>query len=444
MADERMPTRPLRPGVAQGSAEQHKLGDRIGHWILGKRLGGGGFGEVYEAEHRATKQPAALKLMHAHFAAAPEMMARFDREIQVLARLSHPNVVRVVDAGLDDTGRPYLCMERLHGEDLGSLLKTKQRFDPDEVRQMFEPLCDAIAAAHDLGIVHRDLKASNVFVCEPDRRVVLLDFGIAKISDALAPELTSSHQSLGTPGCMAPEQIHGQRVDARTDVYALGGLLFHLLTGRLPFHDPSETMTQYLHLHARRPRASSLVPVSTAIDDVIVRAMAIEPGQRFADVRTLSAAARSALRESPRPQAPQTIEHAVVLVMIRDLSSGEELDEPLMADLEAVLPAAERALADHGFALALDLGTSALFVAPLRDAASAVTAAVATWERLEQRAGRDSRVRTGVAVHRGLATVTGDRVAPCALLRPESWGLPDPLEGVWVSSAIEPQARRIR
>jgi predicted Ser/Thr protein kinase len=440
--DEQIPTRRLRIDTPAVLGDQAKPGDRIGAWIIGARLGGGGFGVVYEAVHHVTNEPAALKILHAHFTAS-EMMARFDREIQVLRRLRHPNVVEIVDAGFDQSRRPYLCMEHLRGQDLGTLIETQQRFEPAAAQQILDPLCDAIAAAHDLGIVHRDLKASNVFICEADGRVVLLDFGIAKISDALAPELTASHESLGTPGSMAPEQIQSQRVDARTDIYALGGLLFHLLVGRLPFADPSDTMTQYLHLHARRPRASSVVPVSSAVDDVIARAMAIEPGHRFGDVRAFAAAARSALRESPQRAAAQTLDYEAIFLMVRDASGGEVLDEPLLADLEAVLPAAERALTERGFSLALDLGTSAVFIARVRAASSATMDAVAVYEDLARRAGRDPRVRVGLAVHRGSATVSGDRVEPCALLRPETWGIPDPLDGVWVSGALGP-ARQLR
>jgi serine/threonine-protein kinase len=158
----------------------------------------------------------------------------------------------------------------------------------------------------------------------------------------------------------------------------------------------------------------------------------------------LLAAVRIALRETPQLAAASPSEHAAVFVMIDDLSSGNQLDEALIADLEAVLPAAERALSEHGLSLALDLGTSAVFIAPARDTAEVVQAALATWERLQQRPGRDARVRIGMCIHRGLATVAGDRVEPCALLRPESWGMPEPLEGVWVTSAIEAAARRLR
>lgn len=438
--EDRGPTRRLRAQAPAGDG--HAAGTQIGHWVLGDRLGDGGCGAVYDAEHRDTHQRAALKVLHAHFTTSSEMVARFDREISVLARLQHPNIVQVVDAGFADDGRPYLCMERLVGQDLAARLAVETRLELDVARAILEPLCEAIGVAHSLGVIHRDLKASNVFLSE-DGRVVLLDFGIAKISDALAPELTASYQSLGTPGCMAPEQIQGARVDARTDVYALGGLLFQMLTGRMPFHDPSDTMTQYLHLHARRPRVSSIVPLPPTIDDVVTRAMAIEPAQRFPDAHAFISAFRVAVRATTRATTATPLDHAAIYVAIGDRTLGADLDEALVADLETVLVVAERTLAEHGFTLALDLGTSALFVAPITEVASAVAAARACGERLAQRPARDARVRVGICVHRGTARVVGDRVEPCPLVRPETWGMPDPLEGVWVTSAIEATSRRV-
>jgi serine/threonine-protein kinase len=416
---------------------EHAAGARVGAWTIVRKLGGGGFGNVYEVRHHASGAPAALKLLHAHFTASSEMLARFEREIHVLRRLRHSNVVAVIDAGFD-AGRPFLCMELLQGEELSRMLAVRP-LDVREALRLFEPLCDAVSTAHALGVIHRDIKASNVYVCA-DGRPVLLDFGIAKLSDALAPELTASHQALGTPGCMAPEQIHGHRVDARADVYALGSLLFHMLTARLPFHDPSPTMTQYLHLHARRPRASSIVPVATAIDDVIIRAMAIEPNQRFADVASLLGAVRTAARESRHDTNVRTVEQAAIFITLEDLSGGIDLDEKLIADLEAVLPAAERMLAERGFSLVLDLGTSALFLAP-RERAAAIDDALATWQSLAARPTRDRRVRVGMCVHGGVTRVVGNRVEPCALLRPETWGMPDPLEGVWVTDTPPRQLR---
>ncbi len=412
------------------------VGDRIGEWMIHGTLGGGGFGTVYEVHHAQRDQRAALKLLHAQFVSSGEMLARFEREIDVLRRLKHPNIVTLVEAGVSGDGRPYLCMELLEGEELSTLLERGGPLAPLQALAVFEPLCEALAVAHELNIIHRDIKASNVMVAPG--RVVLLDFGIAKLSDTLAPELTASRQSLGTPSCMAPEQIHGSRVDARTDVYALGGLLFHMLTGRLPFQDSSATMTQYLHLHARRPSVSAIVPVSRRLDDVITRAMAIEPGDRFNDPRSLLAAARAAVRESMiAPVPPREVPCVAILVSVGDRSHGTSLDTALLDDLEAVLPTAERLLVAQGFQLAVDLGTSALFVAPAATIADPVDVASKVLDQLAIRPRRDARVRIGIGVHRGEASYLALEVQPCALLRPSTWNLPDPIEGLWITGKLD-------
>lgn len=432
-------TRPLRPGVSVRPTSP----PRVPGWILGRKLGEGGFGDVHEAEEASTGQPAALKILHAQFVTSPEMLARFDREVRVLERLQHPNVAKIYATGFDETGRPYLCMELLTGNDLATVIAQRGSLAPGDAHRVLEALCDALAAAHELGIVHRDLKASNVFVCE-DSRIVLLDFGIAKLSDALAPELTASHQSLGTPGAMAPEQIHGGRVDHRADIYALGVLLFHMLTGRSPFADPSETMMQYLHLHARRPRVSAVVPVPERVDDVVIRAMAIEPDQRFESVHALLAALRVALRDSLHAASkPQTM-HAAIFATVVDETAGAALDAALLDDLEAVLPRIERCLAAAGFTPILDLGSSMLFVSASDDPETAVRTVLTAWEDIERRPGADPRVRIGFAVHRVPATVRGNRVEPGPIVRPDTWGLPDPLEGVWITAAFSQGGRRLR
>ena len=269
-------TRRLRTTDAERESRGLSPGEQVDDWIIVRALGGGGFGAVYEARHRATGQRVALKLLHAHLVAAPGVVARFHREATVIDRLRHPGIVELIAVGVAG-GRPYLCMELLDGEDLAALVRRTGPMSGAQALAVLEPVCAALAAAHELGVVHRDVKASNVMVCGAGgaRRVVLLDFGIAKLSDALAGDLTASHQSLGTPSCMAPEQVHGRAVDARCDVYGLGALAFFLLTGHMPFEDPSLTMTQYLHLHARRPRVSAAAPVPPRVDDVVARAMAI-------------------------------------------------------------------------------------------------------------------------------------------------------------------------
>jgi hypothetical protein len=445
MFDER--TRDL--GGAQrrsdGGVRELGSGEHIGDWLVQRTLGGGGFGTVYEVRHSRTQQRAALKLLHAHFLTSPEMLARFDREIEVLRRLRHPNIVNLVEAGFSKEDRPDLCMDLVEGEELSKLIERTGRLSPHQALAVFEPLCEALSAAHELNIIHRDIKASNVLVSAGEHgaidRVMLLDFGIAKLSDALAPELTASRQSLGTPSCMAPEQIHGLRVDGRTDVYALGGLLFHMLTGRLPFQDSSATMTQYLHLHARRPTASSMVPVSRRLDDVIARAMAIEPENRFDHPRSLLAAAHAALRESTMmPAQGGEVPCIAILVAASDRMGSAALDAALLDDLEGVLPAAERILIAQGFQIAVDLGSSALFVARAEQVPDPISLADSLYEQLARRPRRHPRVKVSVAVHRDDASYVGIELQPCSLLRPASWNIPEAIEGLWVTGKLDATA----
>lgn len=451
MEDRTRDLRGSQPRIDHGPRELVP-GERVGDWMIGGILGGGGFGTVYEVRHARTNQPAALKLLHAHFVTSVEMLARFEREIDVLRRMRHPNVVHLLEAGFSQDQRPYLCTELLVGEELNKLIARTGRIAPLQALEVFEPLCEALAAAHELGIVHRDIKASNVIVCRGEGasmgRVVLLDFGIAKLSDALAPELTASRQSLGTPSCMAPEQIHGLRVDGRTDVYALGGLLFHMLTGHLPFQDSSATMTQYLHLHARRPSVSSVVAVSRRLDDVIACAMAIEPSDRFDHPRSLLAAARAALRETSIVQIPSAdVPCFAVMVSASDRRPGASLDGSMLDDLESVLPIAERILVGHGFQMAVDLGSSALFVARAETVPDPVGVANAMFDQLARRPRPHPRVKVGIAVHAGEARYVGMEIQPCALLRPATWNLPEEIEGLWVTGKLDatsPAGRCVR
>jgi len=426
--------------MSENTTVQMKLGGKpqplaagalVDDWLVVRALSHGGFGTVYEVRHRVDHTPAALKLLHAHLARSPEMLARFDREIRVVRGLHHPNIVELVAAGFSATGQPYLCMELLDGENLASLLRRRGPMAPELAVETLAPLCDGLATAHDRGIVHRDIKASNVMVCRapPEQlgRVVLLDFGISKLSDALAPELTQSNEQLGTPACMAPEQIVGGRVDARTDVYGLGVLFFKMLTGRLPFQHASPKTTQLLHLHARRPPASAHAPVPALLDDVLACAMAIDPDERFATPRALIAAARAAIRDRDTAVQPSVTEVAAVLVAVRDRDAGASLDEALLEDLEAVLPAAERILVDQGFRLVLDLGASCIFAG----GQDPVAIALRLWTELAQRARRDPRVAVGVCAHRGsIAEI--DRLA--------TWQLPDSFEGVWITHALDARA----
>ena len=199
-------------------------------------------------------------------------------------------------------------MELLEGIDLRSMLNERGRFPPAEVLEILEPVCSALQAAHDHGIVHRDLKASNIFIANAaaKRVVKLLDFGIAKLMHPDAGEggLTVVGTRLGTSYTMAPEQIRGDGVDPRTDIYALGVVLYHLLTGQYPFRAETMTDIERQHLEAPPPRPSQAAPVPPALDAVVLRCMEKTPSAATRAVKAFIEALRDGgrHRRPPRPR----------------------------------------------------------------------------------------------------------------------------------------------
>ena len=173
----------------------------------------------------------AIKILHLELVRSIDALTRFQRELDAIERLHHPNVVRALGHGSLDDGRPYLVLEYVEGPSLREVIHDRGPTPPSEMLTILEPLCDALTVAHAAGLVHRDVKASNVILAKQHGvlRPVLLDFGLVKLIDQVGPGLTSSRSMLGTPAAMAPEQMRGQPVDARTDVYAFGALAYHLV-----------------------------------------------------------------------------------------------------------------------------------------------------------------------------------------------------------------------
>ncbi|MEM9530605.1 MAG: serine/threonine-protein kinase, partial [Pseudomonadota bacterium] len=220
-------------------ASEEEPGTQIGPYTLVRRIGTGGFGVVHEArQEEPVKRQVALKVLKAGMD-TESVLARFESERQALAVLEHPNIARILDAGATPQGRPYFVMELVKGESITDYCD-RQRLSIDERIKLLIPVCRAVQHAHQKGIIHRDLKPSNVLVSEADGEAtpVVIDFGIAKINTGELADLTlytREGELVGTPAFMSPEQISGQDVDTRADVYALGVLLYRLLTGRLPF-----------------------------------------------------------------------------------------------------------------------------------------------------------------------------------------------------------------
>jgi len=380
----------------------------------------GGFGSVYEARDIDTGESVAIKLLHARYLRS-SWMKRFDHEARILTELGHPNIVEMREFGALSDGRPYIVMELLEGRDLCTAIEEDGRLTLEQVIPIVEPLCSALHTAHASGVIHRDLKTSNVFLVQKDDsssgdssgagddidRVVLLDFGIAK---SLALDgLTASGQVIGTPSCMAPEQLAGGSVDPRTDVYGLGTLIFTMLTGRLPFDsNAARAVRQAIRTLGETPRVSHFVPVSRAVDDLVARAMHRERPRRFRTVDELMAALREVLANQAAPSTahqrvvdrPQPANLLVMIDMVVDSAVMAEPDDDLLDDLESIVPRLALALDEVGFTLEAEAGNSAIFELSLpRDEQSERTARQRAVESvleglrdLRDRTGADSRI----------------------------------------------------
>lgn len=255
-------------------------------------MGEGGMGRVYEAQHtRLTNRKLAIKLLHDEMARQPEILTRFEREAEAASTIAHPNVVEVLDVNRLEDGRPYIVCEYLEGEEFGALLDRVGTLPVETAVRIVRQICRALMAAHDRGIVHRDVKPENVFLVGDSRapRVKVIDFGISKQSDG-SSKLTRTGMVMGTPAYMAPEQARGEHVDHRADIYAVGGILYRAVTGRKPYEgeDGAQVLTLVLTEEPKRPRTvASTVP--EPLELVIQRAMGRSPDDRYATMAELEA-----------------------------------------------------------------------------------------------------------------------------------------------------------
>ena len=254
--------------------------------------GRGGMGVVYCATELRLDRPVALKLIAADRAADHEFRERFDVEARLAASLDHPNVIPVYAAGEQD-GRPYLVMRLVRGTDLHRLVQAEGRLRPARAAPIVAQVASALDAAHASGLVHRDVKPANVLLDEHDH-VYLTDFGLTRLAGS-ETRITETGQWLGTVDFASPEQLEGQRCDARSDVYALGCVLFHALTGRPPFVKGTVPATIHAVLHETPPPSSEL-GAPRAFDRVLARALAKDPAHRFPSAGDLGRAAEAAAR----------------------------------------------------------------------------------------------------------------------------------------------------
>jgi serine/threonine-protein kinase len=271
-------------------------GSVIGQYRVTKKLGEGGMGAVYAGEHALLGRKAAIKMLLPTLSQNQEIVQRFFNEARAATAIQDPGIVQIFDFGYHGDGSAYIVMEYLEGEPLDSRLKRLGRLNPVDALRIMRQASSSLAAAHARGIIHRDLKPENIFLV-PDREVAggerpkLLDFGIAKLTnDAESKVKTHTAAIMGTPMYMSPEQCRGAgAVDARSDVYALGCVLFHLVVGRTPFDGEGVGEIIASHLREPPPIPSHLAPgIPPELDQLILRCLAKQPEQRFQSANELA------------------------------------------------------------------------------------------------------------------------------------------------------------
>jgi serine/threonine protein kinase/tetratricopeptide (TPR) repeat protein len=274
----------------------------------------GGMGRVYRAEQSVLGRTVAVKVIHPHLLADENSAIRFMTEARAASQLNHPNSVAVFDFGRTDDGQPYIVMEFLRGKDLARVAYEEGPLAFSRIVEVLRQVLAALGEAHELGIVHRDMKPENV-ILEALRRggdfVKVVDFGLAKLkAEAHAPSVTSPGIVCGTPDYMAPEQGRGDAIDGRSDLYAVGVMLFQLLTGRLPFEADSPTQVVMMHLSIPVPDPRQVAPereIHPLLVDVCFKALAKNASERYQDALEFSDALKDALKVAENAPADHRI-----------------------------------------------------------------------------------------------------------------------------------------
>ena len=265
-----------------------------GKYRIDRLLGKGGMGAVYEGENERIHRRVAIKILHTEVSDRADVVQRFEREAQAAGRIGSAHIVEVLDLGSLPAGERFMVMEYLDGENLGARIKKRERFTPQEFAPILHALLEGLASAHEAAIIHRDLKPDNVYLVnaksQPDF-VKILDFGVSKFTDG-GHDLgqTSTGMIMGTPYYMSPEQVRAEKVDARTDIYSVGVIVYYAITGRLPFQ-----ATRFVELALKITTTSpeppeSIVQLDPAFAAIIQKAMHREREGRFQTARDFQAA----------------------------------------------------------------------------------------------------------------------------------------------------------
>lgn len=269
----------------------------LGRYEVQRLLGEGGMGRVYLARQTDLGRQVVVKVMHDHIAAESKFCDRFQRETLLMARFHHPNAVTLYDASLNDPAGPCIVMEYVKGVNLETLLAKTGRMTAPRVARIIGQLCEVLQAAHDEGIIHRDLKPANLMIMDPDspkERIKVMDFGLAKlIDDGKSRKVTDTNIdfAVGTPGYIAPEQVRGETMDHRGDLYSVGVMMYQLFTGRLPFEGATSMDVLLAHATEAPPRFAEIGLagwVPQAAEDLVLDILAKDPDDRPQSARELA------------------------------------------------------------------------------------------------------------------------------------------------------------
>jgi serine/threonine-protein kinase len=266
-----------------GSAVGSILSDR---YELVAKLGTGGMGVVYKARHLALNKLFAIKIVSDHLASQDDFRIRFDREAKAASMLNHPNLVSITDYGMTEFNEPYIVMDFINGRNLAEELTHLQRLSPERAIQIFMQICDGVGYAHQIGLIHRDLKPGNIMLTkagEPDEQVKIIDFGIAKLLSGQGDVTQSNTRAnpIGSPLYMSPEQCSAQRADRRSDIYSMGCLMYECLSSMPPFQGENILSTMSMHMSDAPKPFSPNLQIPNALEEVIMRSLAKNPADRF-------------------------------------------------------------------------------------------------------------------------------------------------------------------
>jgi serine/threonine protein kinase len=307
--------------VASSVREGDVLADR---YRVIQRIGKGGMGEVYLAEHVAIGRQVAIKILLGNLQEKPDLAKRFLQEARTASKLRHPNVVDIIDFGHVDPRTPFFVMEYLVGQDLKGVVKAEKQVPWPRAREIGLQICAGLAVAHSQGFIHRDLKPDNVYLIRDEmgrEHVKILDFGIAKIISDEAHDATQTGVLLGTPEYMSPEQAEDKVLDARSDIYALGVILYRMLVGRVPFQSKAFMTVLAKHIQEKPMPPREAAPeagITAAQEAVILKCLAKAPEDRYQSADAVAAALRAAdAVEVARPAAGgRTGLYATIGVMV--------------------------------------------------------------------------------------------------------------------------------